>query len=152
MRVCRVFPQFAFGFPTLHAYPPPPPEPLREPPPRPRIPRPSPLPAPIPRRSRSPSWRLLHDCLCIPDYHIMKAFYDARRQAAEKELRPAVAAAPPWSENPVTVGLLLTLVPPLGVTLLWASRRFSRAGKIGVTAYAAAVSIAIVAVVAWSLA
>jgi hypothetical protein len=142
-------PQFAFGLPTMVAYPPPPPLPQDALVARPR-PRTSSSPAsPPPRRVRSRSWHLLHDCLCLPDYHIMKSFYDARRKVDEME-RPAPGRGA-WTESPVAIGLLLTILPPLGVTLLWASRRFSRAAKIGVTAYAAAVSIAALALVVGSV-
>jgi hypothetical protein len=144
MRKCRVMPQFPFGLRTEPGFPAPPPPPLepiiaRAPSPR---PAPSEPPPPIPRSKRSRSWRLLHDCLCLPDYHVMKAFYDARRRVEEIETRERM-----WTESPVAIGLLLTFLPPLGVTLLWASHRLSRTAKIGVTAYAATITVAALLVV-----
>jgi hypothetical protein len=82
----------------------------------------------------------------------MKSFYDARRRVAELETETGKhRQAVQWAESPIAIGLLLTLLPPLGVTLLWASRRFSRAAKIGVTTYAAVVSVAAIALVVASL-
>ena len=38
-------------------------------------------------------------------------------------------------ERPIVIALLLTLLPPVGVPLLWASPRYTTAGKAAVTGF-----------------
>ncbi len=47
-------------------------------------------------------------------------------------LRPPVTI--PWWDDPIMVGSLLVVLPPLGLTALWASRCFSREARVAITA------------------
>ncbi len=133
---CRIISRSSISFPTLRAYPPPPVEPERKPPPParrlPAPPTPSPTPSP-PVHSRS--YRLLHDCMFLPDFDLVEKFVEARRH-----MRSARSGAPKERSHEreiLAIGLLVTFLPPLGVTLLWGSRRFSSTAKAAITGYAA---------------
>lgn len=54
---------------------------------------------------------------------------------------PAVASAPSAYDNPLWVGLLLAVCPPLGVTLAWTSRTIPPQGKIALTVFGAFVML-----------
>lgn len=60
------------------------------------------------------------------------------RRDERRRSNPAMAAIPmqpaAW-ENPVVVGLLLALCPPIGVTLAWSSRTIPQAGRIALTVF-----------------
>jgi len=152
LKQCRIWYRPS-GMPTLIAYPPPPPErrpswselaPLR-------------LPAPTPRMDsptlRPRSSRRRRDCVFIPEMDIAMQFVEARRMAArieraEHEERPSRDALPVSAmESPLFMGLLMTLLPPLAVTLVWYSPRVPRAAQIALTAYGALVTLALTAVV-----
>ena len=38
-----------------------------------------------------------------------------------------------WWDDPITVGALLVVVPPMGLAALWSSRHFSREGRLALT-------------------
>ena len=58
---------------------------------------------------------------------------------------PASGAVPEkplsWAESPLVVLLALSLFGPLAIRLLWRSRRFTRAWKIGLTLVVLAVTV-----------
>jgi hypothetical protein len=91
----------------------------------------------------------------IPNMDIAMQFIEARRLAGEmvhakhgKDARPAVDGLPleAWS-SPLAIGLLMTLLPPLAVTLVWYSPRVPRAAQIALTAYGTLVTLVLAAVV-----
>ncbi len=53
----------------------------------------------------------------------------------------AARAAPSPYDNPLWVGLLLAVCPPLGVTLAWSSRTIPPEGKIALTVFGAFVML-----------
>ncbi len=135
--------------PTLIAYPPPPPEPAR---PRPLLLLPAVEPARTPARrpdGRSTT-RRRRDCIFIPDMDIALQFIEARRRAADLD-RPArddreILAVPTAFEAPLVVGLLMTILPPLAVTMVWSSPRFSPSARIALTLYGALVTATFAAI------
>jgi hypothetical protein len=50
-------------------------------------------------------------------------------------------------ETPLALGLLMTIAPPVAVTLVWSSPRFSRAAQVALTAYGALVTVLLAAIV-----
>jgi hypothetical protein len=144
MKDCRIMYR-PLRLPTLIAYPPPPPEPAR---PRPimALPRVEVQDAPSWASSpRSSTRRRRRDCVFIPDMDLALQFIEARRLAEEEAGVRArqrgrddliAAGLPQWSlDTPVVLGLLMTFLPPLAVTLVWSSRRFSRTAQIALTLY-----------------
>ncbi|MCA9588139.1 MAG: hypothetical protein KC657_22605 [Myxococcales bacterium] len=64
---------------------------------------------------------------------------------------PAPSAAPTsWWEEPLALGSLLVLIPPVGLAVLWSSRRYSREARWALTGITALTMclVALVAVVA----
>jgi hypothetical protein len=61
-----------------------------------------------------------------------------KRNTPESLRRPPYAqASTSWTsrfEDPVSVGILLAIVPPLGFMMLWGSPRYSRDAKMAITA------------------
>jgi hypothetical protein len=134
--------------PTLIAYPPPPPEPAR---PRPLLLMPAfeaPV-SPVRRPDGRSSTRRRRDCIFIPDMDIAMQFIEARRRAAGL-YRPAridrEPAPPSAFDAPLILGLLMTVLPPLAVTMVWSTPRFSRAARIALTLYGALVTVAFTAI------
>ena len=125
-RACRVFPAYQSGPAAFYA-------------PRPLAPR---------RRAtrtveeESPSsYRPRHLCQLMPQVSTLSPAAEA----------VAVAHAPKVSafEEPLAIAILLTVLPPVGVPLLWASPRFSTVGKAAVTGFVAfAMLLATIALVA----
>ncbi|HEY8040021.1 MAG TPA: hypothetical protein VIF15_09520 [Polyangiaceae bacterium] len=157
---CRIM-QRPWGMPTLIAYPPPPYASTR---PRPfvsitRAPEP-PAPSPWPT-VRSRSYRRRHDCVFIPDMEVAVEFLEARRLAAQIERGERRKGRPEREErqeqeeeeesatldDPLALGLLMTFLPPLAVTLVWSSRRFCRAAQIALTLYGAMMTLVFAAIV-----
>jgi hypothetical protein len=102
-------------------------------------------PAPLPARSRS--YRMRHDCLFIPNMDVALQFLDARRRAnAEPARTSAVPPRPVSMESAVAIGLLMTIAPPIAVTMLWASPQFSRTAQIALTCYGALVTLVMAAI------
>jgi len=138
-----------WSVPTLIAYPPPPPE-LARPRPALLMPAVEPLRTPVRRPDlRTPS-RRRRDCVFIPDMDIALQFIEARRRAAGLD-RPAPAdssppALPAVFDTPLVLGLLLTVLPPLAVTIVWSSPRFSASARIALTLFGALVTVAYAAV------
>jgi hypothetical protein len=130
--------------PTLRGFPPPPfvlaPSPLLSP----YDSRQS-REAPAPYRPRSRSYRKLHDCQYIPDMSMALQFLNARRATAvPAPLRPD--PAPSALGLAVAVGLLMTVAPPVAVTIVWATPMFPRPAQLALTAYGALVTLALAAV------
>lgn len=145
---CRIMYR-PWQIPTLIAYPPPPPErhlvrALRAR----RVeeaPASQPLPRPLRRRSR--------DCIFIPDMDMALQFIEARRRAddivdrrARRRDRAHLPASPSALDTPVVLGLLLTVIPPLAVTMIWSTSRFSRTAQLALTVYGALVTVVLAAV------
>jgi hypothetical protein len=40
----------------------------------------------------------------------------------------------PWWDDPVTIGALLVVIPPIGLAALWASRHYSKEGRWAISA------------------
>ena len=54
--------------------------------------------------------------------------------AARDSLLPLPMGPPVW-ENPLVVGLLLAICPPVGVTLAWSARSIPHAGRVALTMF-----------------
>lgn len=69
--------------------------------------------------------------------NVCRAMSAIERRAVEPEaLRSAHPVSEPSAEifaHPAVVGLLLALFPPVGLTLLWATDRIPREGKIAIS-------------------
>ncbi|MGH7295753.1 MAG: hypothetical protein ACRELB_12495, partial [Polyangiaceae bacterium] len=150
---CRIM-QRPLGVPTMIAYPPPPPEPAV---PRPILALPR-VRTPVERVEARPargSSRRRRDCLFLPNMDVAMQVLEARRRAAEMERRAvdhylnrgrAARALSPY-EDPLVLGLLMLVVPPLAVTMVWSTSRFSRAAQIALTAFGALTTLAATAIV-----
>lgn len=97
--------------------------------------------------------RRRRDCVFIPDMDIALQFIEARRQAAGIDrirdlAREPLLPALPMSAmvTPIVLGLLMTVVPPLAVTMVWSSTRLPRAAQIALTLYGALTMIALTAI------
>jgi lipopolysaccharide export LptBFGC system permease protein LptF len=66
------------------------------------------------------------------------------KQSAEFPEPTAVSAL----ESPLAIGLLMLVMPPVAVTLAWASPRFGRTAQIALTAYGALVTVVMAVMVA----
>jgi hypothetical protein len=151
---CRIM-QRPLGVPTIIAFPPPAPEPA--------IPRPilalprvrTPVVEVEARPPRGAGSRRRRDCLFLPDMDVAVQVLEARRRAAELERRAvddylnrgkATRALSPY-EDPLVLGLLMMVVPPLAVTMVWSTSRFSRAAQIALTVFGALTTLAATAIV-----
>ena len=153
MKHCRIM-QGRWAVPTLIAYPPPPPE-LGRPRPilaLPRVHTPVPVAPRVPWEERS-ARRRRRDCVFIPNMDIALQFIEARRQAAGIDrirdlAREPLLPALPMSAmvTPIVLGLLMTVVPPLAVTMVWSSSRLPRAAQIALTLYGALTMVALTAI------
>lgn len=145
-----------WAVPTLIAYPPPPPSRREEPPVV--VARPSTPPErrqPLPVRSRSERRR--RDCVFLPDMDVAIQFLEARRYAAAVEAGladepprfalPARAAGIEGATAAIAIGLLMTIAPPIAVTLVWTSPRFARPAQIALTIYGALMTVVLAAIV-----
>lgn len=54
---------------------------------------------------------------------------------------PALPIRPPIWENPLMVGLLLAICPPVGVTLAWSARSIPHSGRVALTMFGAFVML-----------
>jgi hypothetical protein len=153
MKHCRIM-YGRWAVPTLIAYPPPPPESARARPilALPRVQTPVP-PAPrVPWEERS-ARRRRRDCIFIPDMDIALQFIEARRQAAGMDrIRDlarddALPSLPTTAmDTPLVLGLLMTILPPLAVTMVWSSSRLPRMAQIALTLYGALTTLALTAI------
>lgn len=151
---CRIM-ERPWRVPTMIAYPPPPPESAVS---RPilALPRVTTPVDPIEWRSpRGASQRRRRDCLFIPDMDVALQFIEARRRAAEIE-RDAVDAhrgRPGRSrslavafDDPMVLGLLMMVAPPLAVTLVWSTGRLDRTARIALTLFGALTTVVAAAI------
>jgi hypothetical protein len=148
-RHCRIM-ERPWRVPTMIAYPPPPPEAAV---PRPILALPrvkTPVEWQEPPRPRGASTRRRRDCLFLPDMDVAVQVLDARRRAADMERRAideylnrgrATRALSPY-EDPMVLGLLMFVAPPLAVTMVWSTSRFTRAAQIALTLFGALTTIA----------
>jgi hypothetical protein len=155
MKHCRIM-YGRFAVPTLIAYPPPPPE-IGRPRPilaLPRVQTPVPEAREVPWEERS-ARRRRRDCIFIPDMDVALQFIEARRRAADMDVGRERArdhglaplpALPTVTDTPLVLGLLMTVLPPLAVTMVWSTNRLPRAAQIALTLYGALVTIALAAV------
>jgi hypothetical protein len=155
---CRIMHR-PWRVPTIIAYPPPPPDPSS---PRPILALPrvaTPVEIPERRVPRGAATRLRRDCLFMPDMDIAVQVFEARRRAIEME-RGAVEehvrpARPPRYlspfEDPLVLGFLMMVAPPLAVTMVWSTRRLSRPAQIALTAYGALTTLVAGAIVVAAL-
>jgi len=153
MKHCRIM-VGRFAVPTLIAYPPPPPEPARARPilAMPRVHTPLPVTSRTPWEERS-ARRRRRDCVFIPDMDIALQFAEARQKAAgmhsvrDLVLDDGLPRLPRTArDTPLVLGLLMTLVPPLAVTMVWSSSRLPRAAQIALTLYGALTMLAFTAI------
>jgi hypothetical protein len=153
MKHCRIM-HGRWAVPTLIAYPPPPPESARARPilALPRVQTPVPAVARVPWEERS-ARRRRRDCVFIPDMDIALQFLEARRQAAGMHrvrdlARDDRLPSLPTSvmETPLVLGLLMTVLPPLAVTMVWSTSRLPRPAQIALTLYGALTMVALTAI------
>ena len=155
LKHCRIM-VAPWRVPTLIAYPPPPPDSARARPilelPRVRTPVP-PAQALVPWEMRS-ARRRRRDCVFIPDMDIALQFIEARRRAEGMDRKPDVRddlRLPVWRlsgvlETPLVLGLLMTVLPPLAVTLVWSTPRLPRTAQIALTLYGALTTVVLAAI------
>ncbi len=150
MKHCRIM-VGRWPVPTLIAYPPPPPDDAR---PRhilalPRVQTPVPEAVAVPREERS-ARRRRRDCVFIPDMDVALQFIEARRQAAGLSARafdePLPMLPTTGLDTPLVLGLLMTFIPPLAVTMVWTSARLPRVAQLALTAYGALTTLALAAI------
>jgi hypothetical protein len=149
MRHCRIMPG-PLRVPTLIAYPPPVAE---VGPTRPLMALPAVRSSAVPDAPvRSPGRRRARECVFIPDMDIALQFIEGRRRAAEAAglgvpPGPALPSSlPAVLESPLVLGLLMTVVPPLAVTLLWSTPRLPRSAQIALTLYGALTTLVLGAI------
>jgi hypothetical protein len=111
-------------------------------------PRPQ-TPMPRTRAERTPEERARYDALrkCMffpaPPLEAMRAAARVktdpdlfkpplRKRDRERLRREERSSASGW-DDPISIGVLLAVVPPVGFMLLWSSRRYSRDAKIAIT-------------------
>jgi hypothetical protein len=84
--------------------------------------------------------------------HLQNAFKQAQRRAANDAANHEGAVA--WWEDPVALGSLLILVPPIGLAAVWSSKRYSNDARWALTVMTALtmclVSAVVIAVLALS--
>jgi hypothetical protein len=86
----------------------------------------------------------MHDCQFLPDMDVAFQILNARN----------AKVATPFPHEPqlttfqmaIAIGLLMTIAPPVAVTLVWATPTFSRAGQLALTVYGALVTLVFAAV------
>lgn len=100
----------------------------------------SPLPAPPPRPVQQPVVHRrnpAHDAriFASPDFRSTPPSPVAQQGWARPVRREGVAAAPPrlWWEDPVVVGSLLLVAPPIGLAALWSSKRYGSEARLALT-------------------
>ena len=78
-------------------------------------------------------------------------FIEARRQAAGPSRARAFDEPLPMLpttglDTPLLLGLLMTFIPPLAVTMVWTSARLPRVAQLALTAYGALTTLALAAI------
>ena len=136
---CQIIARYPFGIPTLRGFPPPPPRSARVPLASLAISnRRTPSIALALPPVRSPSYRRLHDCLFIPNIEQLIELAEARRVINGREqnlFAPAKSNVELGFTSPLAIGMALTFLPPLAVSLVWSSRHFNHAAKVAITVY-----------------
>ena len=149
---CHMLSTRPVKIPTLRNYPPPPSRPLSSPRIAQRMPSqrpPQARRASVPPPVRSESYRRKHDCLFVPNLEAVAEGIEARREQPRSESAARDRDIQSWFLNPLAIGLMLTLLPPLAVALVCLSPRFSHTAKVAVTVYGMFALVALlVAVVA----
>ena len=64
-----------------------------------------------------------------------------REPEGRRDSMPPLPMTPPVWENPLVVGLLLAVCPPLGVTLAWSARSIPHSGRVALTMFGAFVML-----------
>jgi hypothetical protein len=87
----------------------------------------------------------------IPDMDVVLEFIEARRRAAGmgrfRALDEPLPRVPTTQmDTPLVLGLLMTVLPPLAVTMVWSSTRLPRAAQIALTLYGALTTIVFAAI------
>jgi hypothetical protein len=59
--------------------------------------------------------------------------YDARKAAMAAAGLPAHSRGPMWWEDPIALGAFLIMMPPIGVAIVWTSRRYSADARWALT-------------------
>jgi hypothetical protein len=80
---------------------------------------------------------------------IAMQFIEARRRAVDLDRPSRADREPPVPltfDTPWMLGLLMTVLPPLAVTMVWSTPRFSRSACIALTLYGALVTVAFAAI------
>lgn len=63
-----------------------------------------------------------------------QALFDAERnKLLGRAPPPSPVVARPWYDDPVAIGTLLLLVPPIGLAALWSSKRYSSDARWALT-------------------
>ena len=86
----------------------------------------------------------MHDCRLFSDMGVALQMWNAHR----------AEASAPITQDPqrltlqmaIAIGLLMTVAPPVAVTVVWATPAFSRAAQLALTVYGALVTLIIAAV------
>jgi hypothetical protein len=68
----------------------------------------------------------------FPAYHVHDA-HKIAQQAAIAEAGKAASGRAQWWEDPVALGSLLILVPPVGLAAVWSSKRYSSDARWALT-------------------
>jgi hypothetical protein len=154
MKHCRIMFR-PWRVPTLVSYPPPPPEPAR---PRPLLLMPAAEAprAPVRRLDERSATRRRRDCVFIPNMDIAMQFIEARRRAADLYRsahldRDRDLTLPMAFDTPLVLGLLMMVLPPVAVTMVWSTSRFSRTAQVALTLYGVVVTVAAAAVLITAL-
>lgn len=90
--------------------------------------------------------------------HKRRELYEEAQRAALKDVRPSYESLAPsqtpraWYEDPIALGTLLIMVPPIGLAAVWTSKRYSNDARWALTVMtgltmclAAAVLVAVMA-------
>jgi hypothetical protein len=85
------------------------------------------FPAYVPQAQRGPDPRM-----AAQQAHAMHV-QNAQKMAQQQALAAVGKAAPQWWEDPVALGSLLILVPPVGLAAVWSSKRYSNDARWALT-------------------
>ncbi len=85
------------------------------------------VPAPIVPARRNP----MKDVRVFPA--ISPEHVEHARRLAQQAQRPSMPTPSGWYEDPIALGSLLLLCPPVGLSVLWTSRRYSNDARWALT-------------------
>jgi hypothetical protein len=80
--------------------------------------------------------RPAHDVRMMPAISAEEAHAARRRALYAVEQAKVLGKVPPprpWYEDPVALGTLLIVVPPIGLAALWSSKRYSNDARLALT-------------------